>query len=253
MKVTGMVYGGKLRAKEIIEEVEMKLKVLFDAIGVIALLLLVFQVILQAIRIRENRVLSKWRIWVNWVLILLLIVGFGGGSLSKSRTIQISQGSSSSSQKSSSSLTSSTVSSSHKVVKQPAATDAGVRFKPAVELGKDNTIRVAFTIPPKTQMQLARDDNKQVLATVNNPTNGEMQFSYLFGQDGTFDVLGMNGKNQVEKKLTVNKQGDAVANDPKANKSYTVNYHQPLKWVGANSKQAANATSATQSSNATNK
>lgn len=235
----------------------MKLKVLFEAVGIISLLLLVFQVILQVIQMREGRVqLSKWRIRANWVLVLLLIVGFSGGSLSKSRTIQITQGSQPA-QKSSS--TSSPVNSS-KVAQKKVTTTAEVKFKPAVELGKDNTIRVVFTIPAKTQMQLARDDNKQVLATVNNPTDKEMQFSYLFGQDGTFDVLGMNGKNQAEKKLTVNKQGTPVANDKGASEGYVANYHQRLAWAHIDSNKepaqpnAASASQpATQPSNVANK
>lgn len=229
----------------------MKLKVLFDAVGIISLLLLVFQVILQVIQMRENRVqLSRWRIRANWILVLLLVIGFSGGAWSKSRTIQISQeGSTAQTSSASSSSTS-----SHKVVQRTAATSAEVKFKPTVELGKDNTIRVVFTVPAKTQVQLARDDNKQVLATVNNPTNGKMQFSYLFGQDGVFDVLGMNGEHQVEKKLTVNKQGTPAANNHQSSadsQGYVTNYHQHLTWGHTDSSKGsapaqANANSASQ-------
>lgn len=231
----------------------MKLKFLFETIGIISLLLLVLQVILQVIQLRENRIhLSKWRIWVNWVLVLLLVIGFGGGALSKSRTIHLSQEDNSVKKSSSSSHVKA------KKVGHKTATNAEIKFNPTAQLGKDNTVRVIFTIPPKTQMQLARDDNKQVLATANNPTGKEIQFSFLFGQDGTFDVLGMKGKAQVEKKLVVNKQGTPAANGgSQANQQgYVTNYRQPLKWARINNKPGTASPNqpATQANNiATNK
>jgi uncharacterized protein with GYD domain len=202
----------------------------------VAVVLLAVQLIIQVFQMQKGTRPARWRTWLNWLLIILVIVGFGGAHfVSNDATVSAPTNKSVATKKAKTT----------KHVKKAKATKKETReqplksasFKSTVQLGKDNTTHVIFTIPADAQLQLVRDDNKQVLAAVNNPSkDSRTQFSYLFGTAGVYDVVTMRGNKKIEKKLTVNKQGTTNSSSSSSQQS------QSSKGKSSSSSATSNST-----------
>ncbi|HJF53536.1 MAG TPA: hypothetical protein K8W06_00100 [Limosilactobacillus coleohominis] len=58
----------------------MDLQRIFQLSGVIAIVLLVLQYLVQVLRMkRGHSMVRRWRVLINWLLIIIIFVGFGGG------------------------------------------------------------------------------------------------------------------------------------------------------------------------------
>lgn len=191
----------------------MNLLILLKAIAIVATVLFLIELIIQTVHVSKGVKVPKWRVITNWVLIVIIILGFGGAYfLSHGTHNRADQPA------------------SRQVVKKEAKEKPTINFQTPLKLTKDNVVNETFTIAGGSKLQLIRTDNQQVLASIDN-SNGQraIKFSYLFGQSGTFDIVATNqGGKQVVKKLVINPAEPAA---DKASSSANANSgHQGYQW-----------------------
>lgn len=161
--------------------------------GIIAVVLLVLQFFTQVHKIKRGRNnVGQGRVFVNWLLVILIIVGFGGGGFMAYRN---SHRAAAQDVKTPSAPATTTDESADKV---------SLEFDRKVELNSNGEKKVTFNVSPDTKVKIVGHYSNKVFKTFN----GKTEFTYTFDQPGTYDIIATNGSKKVVKKLVVKDHSD---------------------------------------------
>lgn len=161
--------------------------------GIIAVVLLVLQFFTQVHKIKRGRSnIGQGRVFVNWLLVILIIVGFGGGGFMAYRN---SHHAAAQDVKTPSAPATTTDESADKV---------SLEFDRKVELNSEGQKKVTFNVSPNTKVKIVGHYSNKVFKTFN----GKTEFTYTFDQAGTYDIIATNGSKKVVKKLVVKDHSD---------------------------------------------
>lgn len=161
--------------------------------GIVAVVLLILQFFTQVHRIKRGRSnVGGGRVFINWLLVILIIGGFGGSAFLSHQNKQVA---------------------AHPV-KTPTTTtkesadSVTLVFDKKVELNDKGEKKVNFDVSPNTKVKIVGHYSRNVFKTFNSK-DGETNFSYTFDQPGTYDIIATNGSKKVVKKLVVKDHSDS--------------------------------------------
>ncbi|EEU30579.1 hypothetical protein HMPREF0501_00957 [Limosilactobacillus coleohominis 101-4-CHN] len=168
----------------------MDLQRIFQLSGVIAVVLLVLQYLVQVLRMkRGHSTVRRWRVFINWLLIVIFFVGFGGGGYLSYKSGQAA--SHESSKKSTK-------------VKEGSNDQISLTFNKKVHLDENGERRVSFKVSPNTHLKIVGHYSKKVYKEFNvRSGKNKGTFHYTFRDSGTYDIVAENGKRKITKKLVV--------------------------------------------------
>lgn len=167
----------------------MNLQNILQLSGVVAVVLLLLQFFFQVRRIKRGRTaVGHGRVFINWLLVIVILVGFGGGGYLSYKN-------------------------SHAVAAHPTKTDTqteesadtvSLDFKKKVYLNSDGKKKVTFTVSPNTKVKIVGHYSKTVYKTLNGKSGSDsVKLHYTFDDSGTYDIIAIKGDQKVVKKLVV--------------------------------------------------
>ncbi|MGM9892220.1 hypothetical protein [Limosilactobacillus sp.] len=153
--------------------------------GIVAVVLLVLQFISQVHRIKNGRENTGHnRVFINWLLVLVIIGGFGGGIyLAHQPKHEVAQ----------------PVKTTTPTTSKESDDKVTVEFDRKVELNDQGERKVKFNVSEGTKVRIVGHYSKKVFKTFNDQT----EFSYTFDNPGTYDIIATKGDKKVVKKLVV--------------------------------------------------
>lgn len=152
--------------------------------------MLVLQFISQFRRIKNGRGnTGRGRVFLNWLLVLIVIGGFGGGIyLAHQPKQEVAQ----------------PVKTTTPTTTKESDDKVNLEFDRKVELNDEGERKVKFNVSPGTKVKIVGHYSRTVFKTVNNKT----EFTYTFDQPGTYDIIATKGDKKVVKKLVVKDYSD---------------------------------------------
>ena len=168
----------------------MNLQRILQLSGVIAVILLLLQFLIQVGRIKRghHQTVGRSRVFINWLLIIIILVGFGGGGYLSYKN---GQAASSEAQKST-------------TTQETSDDQIYLAFKKKVHLNGDGKRRVTFTVSPNTRLKIVGHYSKTIYKEIDaNSGKGKVKMHYTFDDSGTYDVIAIKGDQKVTKKLVV--------------------------------------------------
>lgn len=204
--------------------------------GIIAIVLLILQFFVQVHRIKRGRGgVGGGRVFINWLLVILIIGGFGGSAyLSHQSKRAVAQ----------------PVKTSSTVTKQSADT-VTLSFDKDAELNDEGEKKVNFYISPNTKVKIVGHYSRTVFKTFN-PRTGQTKFSYTFDQPGTYDIIATNGDKKVVKKLVVKDYDDSDDKESSSSSSSVSSHSSSASSSSHSSSNSNNSNQSTGNSNASN-
>lgn len=161
--------------------------------GIVAVVLLILQFFTQVRRIKRGRAnVGGGRVFINWLLVILIIVGFGGSTFLSHQNKQVAEH---------------TVKTPTTTTKE-SADSVTLVFDKKVKLNDQGEKKVNFDVSPNTKVKIVGHYSRNVFKIFNSK-NGETNFSYTFDQPGTYDIIATNGSKKVVKKLVVKDHSDS--------------------------------------------
>lgn len=172
----------------------MRIKNLLIIIAIIAAILLVMRYFSQ---LRDTRrgynVVSGSRVFVNWLLVIILVgslVGIGVTSFTG--------------HKESSAPAPAKTSKSSSAVEPTADDDITLSFKKTARLNENGVAKVKFLISPQTKVVIKGHKSGIVVATFKpSKTEGTVTRSFAFDTVGTYDITASRGNKKVVKHLKI--------------------------------------------------
>lgn len=165
----------------------MSLQNILQLSGVAAVILLLLQFFFQVRRIKRGRTsVGRGRVFINWILVMVILIGFGGGgylSYKNSHTVA-----------------------AHPAEEQTETSADGITldFKKKVRLDSDGERKVTITVSPDTDVKIVGHYSKSVYKSFDGkPGSKEVKFHYTFDEAGTYDIIAMKGDQKVVKKIHV--------------------------------------------------
>lgn len=163
--------------------------------GIVAVVLLILQFFTQVHRIKRGRAnVGGGRVFINWLLVILIIGGFGGSAFLSHQNKQVAE------------HTDKTPTTT--TTTKESADSVTLVFDKKVELNDQGEKKVNFDVSPNTKVKIVGHYSRNVFKTFNSK-NGETNFSYTFDQPGTYDIIATNGSKKVVKKLVVKDHSDS--------------------------------------------
>ncbi|MGM9907650.1 hypothetical protein [Limosilactobacillus sp.] len=172
----------------------MRIKNLLIIIAIIAAILLVMRYFSQ---LRDTRrgynVVSGSRVFVNWLLVIVLVgslVGIGVTSFTG--------------HKESAAPAPAKTSKSSSAVKPTADEDITLSFKKTARLNENGVAKVKFLISPQTKVVIKGHKSGIVVATFKpSKTDSTVNRSFTFDTVGTYDITASRGNKKVVKHLKI--------------------------------------------------
>lgn len=168
----------------------MNLQRILQLSGVIAVVLLLLQFLIQMRRIKRghHQNVGRSRVFINWLLIIIILVGFGGGGYLSYKN---GQAASSEAQKST-------------TTKETSDDQIYLAFKKKVHLNSDGKRRVTFAVSSNTRLKIVGHYSKTIYKEIDAKSGkGKVKMHYTFDDSGTYDVIAIKGDQKVTKKLVV--------------------------------------------------
>lgn len=199
----------------------MSLKHILRIISLIALIILILQIIWQVRKVRGGEKLGKHQVSLNWLVLAIIVVAFGGSFMASDQPVHHHF--------------SAKVSQKAKVkhqtsVKKQTRADAAIKFNDNAQLKKGKA-QVAFVIPQGAKLEIHSADGKTV-SRVKNPKSQPARFVCTFTNPGDYQVIGINGKQRSNKKLTI--KGEPQKAQPKQPAANSSSQPQPAANNAAN-------------------
>lgn len=206
----------------------MSLKHILRIISLIALIILIFQIAWQVRKVKSGEKLGKHQVSLNWLVLAIVVVAFGGSFMASDQPAH---------HHFSAKVSQKTKVKHHTSVKKQTKADTAVKFNANAQLKKGKA-RVDFIIPKGTKLEIHSADGKTV-SQAKNTKNQPVKFVCTFTNPGDYQVIGINGKQKSNKKLTI--KGEPQKAQPAANNS-----SQPANNNSANKNSQSTANSASQ-------
>lgn len=187
----------------------MRIKNLLIIIAIIAAILLIMRYFSQ---LRDTRrgynVVSGSRVFVNWLLVIILVgslVGIGVTSFTG--------------HKESAAPAPAKTSKSSSAVKPTADEDITLSFKKTARLNENGVAKVKFLISPQTKVVIKGHKSGIVVATFKpGKTDSTVTRSFTFDTVGTYDITARRGNKKVVKHLKIK---DLTTKDSSSSSSYS--------------------------------
>ncbi|WP_295732093.1 hypothetical protein [uncultured Limosilactobacillus sp.] len=168
----------------------MNLQKILQLSGVVATILLLLQFFIQIHRLKQGRaVVGRGRIFLNWLLVIIILVGFGGGGYLSFKDSQAATHK---------------LKKVTKVTKDNHSDQVELKFKDQVALNKEGQRRVTFEVSPNTRLKIVGHYSKTVYKKfAAKEGKSQVKFHYTFDEAGTYDIIAERGSHKVTKKLVV--------------------------------------------------
>lgn len=209
---------------------KMSLKHILRIISLVALIILILQIIWQVRKVKGGEKLGKHQVSLNWLVLAVVVVAFGGSFMASDQPAH---------HHFSAKVSQKAKVKHHTSVKRQTKADAAVKFNANAQLKKGKA-RVDFIIPQGTKLEIHTADGKTI-SQAKNTKSQPVKFVCTFTNPGDYQVIGINGKQKSNKKLTV--KGEPQKAQPAANSSSQPANNQP---ANKNSQSTANSNSANQ-------
>ncbi|MGN1279433.1 MAG: hypothetical protein ACI4T4_01970 [Limosilactobacillus sp.] len=208
----------------------MRIKNLLIIIAIVAAILLVMRYVSQFKDARRGyNIISNSRIFVNWLLVIVLVgslVGIGVTSFT--------------SHKESSAPAPAKTSKSSSAVEPAADDDITLSFKKTARLNANGVVKVKFLVSPQTKVVIKGHRSGIVVDTFKpSKADGTVNRSCTFDTAGTYDIIARRGDQKVVKHLKIKK---AKTDDSSSSSSFSA--------VSSTSSSSSSASTASSQSNA---
>lgn len=167
----------------------MHLQTILQLSAVVAAVILFLEFLVQIYRFRHGqKVVHHGLVFLNWLLIVVIIVGLGGGGYlsyqqSKASAHRVPK---------------------HQVVHHPHTQRLVLKFENQVQLDQDGEQKVEFTVSPQTKLKIVGHYSHQVYKSFSTkPSQHLVKEHYTFTGSGTYDIIATRGHKRVKKQLTV--------------------------------------------------
>lgn len=168
----------------------MDLKNILLYVGIGATVLFLVQYLVQIHRIRSGtNYVSMGRVFVNWMLIFLIVAGFGGSAYASHHAHEEPQ----------------TVSDDHSVRKSAEADQIYIRWsKKKAHLDSNGECKLKIVVSPDTKVVIRGHNTHKVFKTFDpKDADGSVTLHYTFTQDAPYDIIATRGKKKLTKKITI--------------------------------------------------
>ena len=183
--------------------------------------------------------MSGFRIFINWVLIIAMVVCFGGGSYMLMHDHY---------------QTTPQSSSPKKIIKQENTTNTiTVRFKKKVYLNRDGKAKVKFLISPGTKVKIVGHNSGETFKTIK-ATDGKENTKayYTFTYSGTYDIVATKGSKKIVKHLKVKDYSQTESSSSSSSKASESSSSNSSSKAAANSSSSAPRNSNGKNTNSSN-
>lgn len=168
----------------------MDLKNILLYVGIGATVLFLVQYLVQIHRVRSGtNYVSMGRVFVNWMLIFLIVAGFGGSAYASHHAHEEQQ----------------TVSDDHSVRKSAEADQIYIRWsKKKAHLDSNGECKLKIVVSPDTKVVIRGHNTHKVFKTFDpKDSDGSVTLHYTFTQDAPYDIIATRGKKKLTKKITI--------------------------------------------------
>lgn len=168
----------------------MDLKTILLYVGVGATVLFVVQYLVQIHRVRKGRnYVSMGRVFVNWLLIFLIVGGFGGSAYASHHAHDQQQA----------------VSDDHSVRKSSEADKIYIRWdKKKAHLDSNGEAKMKITVSPDTKVVIRGHNSHRIFKKFSaKDSDGPVTLHYTFTEDAPYDIIATRGKKKLTKKITI--------------------------------------------------
>ena len=168
----------------------MDLKTILLYVGIGATVLFIVQYIVQIHRVKSGRnYVSMGRVFMNWMLIFLIVAGFGGSAYASHHAKDQQQA----------------VSDDHSVRKSAEADQVYIRWsKKKAHLNSNGECRLKIIVSPDTKVVIRGHNSHKVFKTFDpQDADGSVTLHYTFTEDAPYDIIATRGKKKLTKKITI--------------------------------------------------